>query len=588
MLPKTNNDKNNTEITQEIITNIKKVLTINTNYFNTYFNTVLSCYLLYKYNPKNITNDKNISYKDIIDNNELKLDEDIMYCLKVFLNKDIWNELKKLSKLYSKEQLSEAILRCDKFFKINIMDNSYPSPTPNSIIELSKKILNIQQNEKVADFCCGQANFLISAFKDTKKANYYGYDLNINNKVIAIIKSEIVKAKISISIKDVFELDDEKNLKFDKIFCDHPFGMYIHENSRAFHYKNNLLFKYKDYFNLKTSEWFFNKLICDKLSKDGKAISFVLSRDGQTNSLLNTRKFFIEHGYIESAITLPNNLFPYTSMSLIMLVFSQNNNKGVRIVDATNIYKKSQDRTVIFDCEQIEEIINSLSKDNEFSKFVSNKELEKNEYILNLYCYKNDFTLKNSVPFESVILNIKRGINISRDEQDKLFSKEPTDYKYLTITNYSNGLIEYNNLQSLKSINQKLEKYCIKDNSLIISRTGTIDKIAVAAVKDNQKIVASGNLFSIELDTKKINPYYIMSFFMSYKGKTLLKKISYGSVITMLPIDALKKLNIPLPSLDKQDEIVKKFRALIDEIEIEKIKIEKATEKLHMIFDEGC
>ena len=100
--------------------------------------------------------------------------------------------------------------------------------------------------------------------------------------------------------------------------------------------------------------------------------------------------------------------------------------------------------------------------------------------------------------------------------------------------------------------------------------------------------MASGNLFSIELDTKKINPYYIMSFFMSYKGKTLLKKISYGSVITMLPIDALKKLNIPLPSLDKQDEIVKKFRALIDEIEIEKIKIEKATEKLHMIFDEGC
>ena len=92
MLPKTNNDKNNTEIAQEIITNIKKVLTINTNYFNTYFNTVLSCYLLYKYNPKNITNDKNISYKDIIDNNELKLDEDIMYCLKVFLNKDILYE----------------------------------------------------------------------------------------------------------------------------------------------------------------------------------------------------------------------------------------------------------------------------------------------------------------------------------------------------------------------------------------------------------------------------------------------------------------------------------------------------------------
>lgn len=584
MLEKTNDNKNDSELVQEIIINIKNILTINSNYFN----TALSCYLLYKYNHKNFTKDKSISYKELIDKNELNLDEDIMYCLKVFLNKDIWSELKKLSKQYSKEQLSEAIQRCDDFFKVNIMDSSYPTSTPNSIIELSKRILNIQSNEKVADFCCGQANFLISAFQDAKKAKYYGYDLNINNKVIALIKSEIVKAKIDITIKDVFKLDDETNLAFDKIFCDHPFGMYIQENGRAFHYKNKLLFTSQEYFNLKTSEWFFNKLVCDKLSKNGKAISFVLSRDAQAKSLLNTRKFFIERGYIESAIILPNNLFPYTSMSLIMLVFSQNSNRGVRIVDASNIYKKSQDRTVIFDQEQVERIITLLSKDSDCSKFISNEELAKNEYVLNLYCYKNDFTLNNSVPFESVIISIKRGINISRDEQDKLFSKEPTDYKYLTITNYNNGVIDYNNLQSLKSIDQKMEKYCIKDNSLIISRTGTVDKIAVVSIKDNKKIVANGNLFSIELDANKINPYYLLSFFMSYKGKTLLKKISYGSVITMLPIDALKKLNIPLPSLDEQDEIVKRCQALIDEIEIEKIKIEKATEKLHMIFDEEC
>ena len=104
---------------------------------------------------------------------------------------------------------------------ITVFNDSIPlTSTPNSIIELSKRILNIRSNEKVADFCCGQANFLISAFQDAKKAKYYGYDLNINNKVIALIKSEIVKAKIDITIKDVFKLDDETNLAFDKIFCD--------------------------------------------------------------------------------------------------------------------------------------------------------------------------------------------------------------------------------------------------------------------------------------------------------------------------------------------------------------------------------
>jgi len=48
----------------------------------------------------------------------------------------------------------------------------------------------------------------------------------------------------------------------------------------------------------------------------------------------------------------------------------------------------------------------------------------------------------------------------------------------------------------------------------------------------------------------------------------------------------LKKVNIPLPSMEKQRRIADKYQATLDEISILKLKIEKATNRLHHVFDE--
>ena len=110
--------------------------------------------------------------------------------------------------------------------------------------------------------------------------------------------------------------------------------------------------------------------------------------------------------------------------------------------------------------------------------------------------------------------------------------------------------------------------------------------MAVASVQEGQKILASGNLFIIEVDESKVNPVYLQSFFDSETGSAALHTIIQGSAIANLSIDRLKKLQIPLPSLDTQNRIASKYQATVDEIAVLKLKLQKATERLHHIFDE--
>ena len=52
----------------------------------------------------------------------------------------------------------------------------------------------------------------------------------------------------------------------------------------------------------------------------------------------------------------------------------------------------------------------------------------------------------------------------------------------------------------------RFEKYCIKNNSLILSKNGAPFKIAIADVKAGKKLLANGNLYIIELDESKADP----------------------------------------------------------------------------------
>ena len=278
-------------------------------------------------------------------------------------------------------------------------------------------------------------------------------------------------------------------------------------------------------------------------------------------------------------------MFTTTNIPTTLIVFSRNN-EHIRMIDATNICQQGRRQNEFSDAD-IDTIIDALIVDSEYSKSVSIEEIRNNEYNLNLSRYVNDkIVYKNGEPFENAIKSITRGAPCTASQLDEMVSDSVTNMQYLMLANIQNGMID-NKLPYLSAIDKKYEKYCLKNNNLILSKNGYPYKVAVASVKEGQQILANGNLYIIELDEEKANPYYIKAFFESEQGIAALKSITVGASIPNIGVDKLKKLMIPLPPLEEQQRIAERYQAALDEIAVIKLRLEKAINKLQHIFDEA-
>ena len=458
--------------------------------------------------------------------------------------------------------------------------------TPRSISELAISILNISENETVADIGCGTGSFLIDAWKKQDKANYVGCEKIPPYANSSIIRTSYLDGKFDFIIDDAFTLVEDKTLRFDKIFSNYPFKVRISDLECGEEYLTNLRDRIPAISKATTSDWIYNALLCDLLKENGKAVAIMTNGSTWNKTDKAVRQYFIENGFVEAIISLPPKLFaPYTAIPTSMIVLSKGN-ETVRIVDATNIFESGRRGNDLSD-ENIKTIISALKNDGEHSLSVSKGELRENEYNLNYDRYvQYEMPLENLKPFADVIKNITRGASIKADDLDKITTNEVTNKNYLMLGNIHDGIID-EELPYLSVIEKNLERYCLKRNNLILSKNGYPFKLAIANPKEGQLILANGNLFIIEMDEEKANPYYLKAFFESEQGVAALKSIVVGATIPNIGVESLKSLLIPIPSLEEQYRIAEKYQATQDEIKVLKLRLAKAVDRLYHIFDEG-
>ena len=238
--------------------------------------------------------------------------------------------------------------------------------------------------------------------------------------------------------------------------------------------------------------------------------------------------------------------------------------------------------------ENINQILDNIRKDSEYSVSLDISDINEDGYQLNplRYIDAKETEFKDGVPFESVVLNVFRGAPLRASELDEFASNEETDCQYIMLSNIKDGVID-KDLPYLSSISEKYEKYCIKNRSLLVSKNGAPFKTAVAEIEEGRKVLANGNLYVFELDEQKVNPYYLQAFFASDAGQKLLSKFVVGSTIPNLPLQDFKKAVIPLPPMEIQNKIADEYAATIDEINVIKMKLERAKRKLKESFDKG-
>ena len=257
------------------------------------------------------------------------------------------------------------------------------------------------------------------------------------------------------------------------------------------------------------------------------------------------------------------------------------------MVDATQLFTKGR-RTNILSDKNIEDILFAYNNNTENSTSIPNDELKINEYALSPQRYLAynipEENKENYIAFKHVIKQIKRGTPIKASELDRLSSNEETNIKYLRLQDIQNGIIS-DDLHYLKELEPRQAQYLLKDEDLILGKIGFPYKVAVAKIIPGQSVLPVGNMYAIELDTTKVNPYYIKSFFESEQGAAALKSITTGVTIPIISVDRLKNLQVPVPDIAEQNKIANEYLAVLDEIQVLKLKLQKATDRLNNVFD---
>lgn len=494
---------------------------------------------------------------------------------------DCWNIIvSNLSKFTSFELLAFIL-----FYNPSMGIKGPSMSTPDDLLDLTLSILNIEDTDEVLELCSGKGNFIIEATANGCLSKYTGVELNLTELTIAKLRASVIRENYEYILHDALEF--RLGRKVNKIFANYPFMM---RSPAIIEYKKQLeksIDLPKDIIRRASSDWLFNLAIMEQLDVNGKAVVIMTNGSTWNNNDEKIRQYFVENGYIESVVSLAPHLFEETAIPVSLVVLSHNNEK-VRLVDAKNMFKSERRKNVLTE-RNIKDILGMLDKDTNLSTTKTIKELSENEFILNASRYFEVLpTVENGVEFGSTIKKITRGSQLKASDFDEYKSSTPTNYQYLILSNINDGVITLNNdEQYLKEIPEKLEKYCIKNNSIVLSKIGMPTfKSAVAQFDEDTKVVANGNLFIIELDEDKVNPFYIQAFLASDLGEAMLKSIYTGGAIPTITLEKLKRMIIPVPSLQEQEVIAQKYAAAVDELIILNRKVEKTKDRMKHIFEE--
>lgn len=492
----------------------------------------------------------------------------------------VWEIVKDLNGKYPPDDLLAFILFNNEMEDYKSGDCS----TPLSISKLACSILDVKDSDVILDLCSGKGNFISEAYESAPNASYIGVELNYASIDIAQIRSSILSDNIDLEMCDALEFRVRE--KTDKAFSNFPFNIRTPAMSECKKRLQDECDLPEDAIQRASSDWVFITTLVEQIKENGKAV--VITTNGSTwnSSDKNIRQYFIEKGLIEAVIALPARLFTTTSIPTTMMVFSKNN-QSVRLVDAQDMFEKTRKCNIMSD-NDIAKIMNMLEQDSEKSVLKTYKEFAENEYVLNATRYlETTPEVKNGVELGTVIKNITRGAQLKADDLDSIKSETATSYRYLLLSNINDGIISFDDGQYLSDIADNLKKYCIKNNAIVLSKIGVPSfKSAVAQIKESTSILANGNLFVIELDEDKVNPYYVQAFFESEAGIAMFKRIYTGGALPTLSVDKLKQIIIPIPSLSEQQVIADKYAASMDEVVILKRKLEKTITKMKHIYDE--
>ena len=492
-------------------------------------------------------------------------------------------------------RIIEIVLQFDLHnivFHMNIFEDigekEYPLSSVSWINNLVVKILSTQEGKTLLNADCGTGDFIQQAFETGRYERIVGYSYVNLGYTIAKIRSYFSYNRIDIYNDSLFFPATQE--KFDMAYNTYPL-MYKYDSQD----EARIMVDSWDFqldFSKKYSSnllWIVNAL--QSVKPDGMVVSLVPNGVLFNNIDVNIRKYLIENNYIDTIISLPDGILPFSgvSTSLIILKKSRKQSDSIRMIDATNIFS-IQRRNKFFTQENIEYIVDLYAKEGhtENSFDVGLDEIVMNEFYLgiNRYC---EYSLINPYVLADVTRSIFRGYQINAKELDEISidnDDEESDYRIINISDIqAEGFVS----KDLKAVRiddaLKYNKYCVKDGDIIITAKNTTIKSAIYRSHGEYKAILTGNLIAIRVNETKINPYYLKAFIDSEQGEQSLKSIQTGTSIITINPNNLKDMKVSLLEMPLQIAIAEEYKKNLNLIEELLEKYNEATGNSSKIFE---
>ena len=289
--------------------------------------------------------------------------------------------------------------------------------TPQQVSKILAKIVTLGKKDlkNVYDPTCGSGSLLLRVSKEANVRKFYGQELTSTTYNLArmnMLLHDVSYQNFDIKNDNTLEEPKHTDMRFDAVVANPPYSAKWSADSKFLDDE-----RFSAYGKLapksKADFAFIQHMIYQLDDKGTMAVVLphgVLFRGAAEGTI---RKYLIkEKNYLDAVIGLPANIFFGTSIPTVILVFKKcrENSDNVLFIDASNEFEKGKNQNMLKD-EHVDKIIDTYTKRETIDKYsyvATMKEIEENDYNLNIPRYVDTFEEEKPIDIEATKAKIEK------------------------------------------------------------------------------------------------------------------------------------------------------------------------------------
>ena len=289
--------------------------------------------------------------------------------------------------------------------------------TPQEVSKVLAKIVTTGKSKlkSVYDPTCGSGSLLLRVAKEVKEvSNFYGQEMNRTTYNLArmnMILHGVHYRKFNIKQEDTLEHPQHTGQQFEAIVANPPFSA---------QWSANPLFTSDDRFSQygrlapsSKADFAFVQHMIYHLADNG-TMAIVLPHGAlyRSGAEQHIRRYLIENkNFLDAVIGLPANIFYGTGIPTCIMVFKKcrENPEDILFIDASGDFEKVKTQNVLRkkDIDKIIETFRGRIEIDKYSKKAILKEIEDNDYNLNIPRYVNTFEIESEINIDDISAKLK-------------------------------------------------------------------------------------------------------------------------------------------------------------------------------------